>query len=93
MGNFFKADDKKAAMFCRCGCSNGIVMQFYPDDDMLILSLASGRFSTDQKGLFSCIKEKLKRMWFIIRNKEYSYFEIVMEKDDVKGFKEFVANL
>ena len=93
MGNFFKTDGKKAAMFCKCGCSNGVVMEFDPDDDMLIFSLVSGRFSTGQKGIFSLIKEKLKRIWFVIQNKEYNYFEIVMEKDDIKDFKEFIAKL
>lgn len=39
------------------------------------------------------IKEKIKRIWYIIRGKEYCYFDILIDKDELQEFKEFVAKI
>lgn len=44
------------------------------------------------KGRMS-FKEKLKRIWYIIIGKEYCYFDILIDKDELQKFKEFVAKL
>ncbi len=44
------------------------------------------------KGKMS-FKEKLKRIWYIIINKECCYFDILISKDELYGFKNFVARL
>ena len=83
------------AFFCKCGCHNGIIMKAEKDDDDfgLSITLVSDNFYMRQAGVFRIIKEKIKRIWYILRNKEYCYFDICMNANDLKEFKEFVEKL
>ena len=57
------------------------------------VQLVSDIFYTMQnKGKMS-FKEKIKRIWYIITSKEYCYFDILVDKDELQKFKEFVAKL
>ena len=79
--------------FCKCGCKNGVVLKAYNDDHELSLQFVSDNFYLMQnKGKMS-LKEKLKRIWFIIRGKEYCYFDILIDERELPRFKEFVARL
>lgn len=79
--------------FCTCGCGNGIVLKAERVDDDTSLQLVSDLFYTMQnKGRMS-LKEKVKRIWYIIKGKEYCYFDILIDKDELQEFKEFVAKL
>ena len=79
--------------FCKCGCGNGIVLKAERVDDDTSLQLVSDNFYIMQnKGRMS-FKEKLKRIWYIIIGKEYCYFDILIDKDELQKFKEFVAKL
>lgn len=79
--------------FCECGCRNGVVLKFDNEDDDLSVQLVSDNFYTMQnKGKVS-LKEKIKRIWCIIRDKEYCYFDILIGKNEIQKFKEFVAKL
>lgn len=79
--------------FCKCGCSDGIVLKADNNDHELSVQLVSDNFySMQTKGKIS-LKEKLKRIWFIIRGKEYCYFDILIAEDELQEFKEFVARL
>lgn len=79
--------------FCKCGCGNGIVLKADNEDEEVSLQIVSDNFySMQNKGKMS-IKEKIKRIWCIIKGKEYCYFDILIEKDELQEFKEFVAKL
>ena len=79
--------------FCKCGCGNGIVLKADNEDGEVSLQIVSDYFYLMQnKGKMS-IKEKIKRIWCIIKGKEYCYFDIVIEKDELQEFKEFVEKL
>jgi len=79
--------------FCKCGCGNGIVLKADNEDEEVSLQIVSDNFySMQNKGKMS-IKEKLKRIWYIIKGKEYCYFDILIEKDELQEFKKFVAKL
>ena len=80
---------------CSCGCRDGVHLQIdkWDDEDIVFLSMVTDKFYAEQTTFFRRFVEKLKRVWFIIRSKEYLYFEIVMKKDDIQQFKEFVAKL
>ncbi len=79
--------------FCKCGCGNGIVLKADNEDEDLSLQIVSDNFYTMQsKGKMS-IKEKIMRIWYIIAGKEYCYFDILICKDELQKFKEFVAKL
>ncbi len=79
--------------FCKCGCGNGVVLKFDNEDNEFSLQLVSDSFYFKQdKGKMS-LKEKMKRIWYIIRGKEYCYFDILIDKNELQEFKEFVARM
>lgn len=81
------------ATFCKCGCDNGVVLKFDNDDEELSMQLVSDNFYFMQnKGRMS-FKEKLRRIWYIIINKEYCYFDILIDKEELEEFKKYVAGL
>lgn len=80
--------------FCNCGCHNGVTMKIEKDEDFgLSINLVSDNFYMRQTGVFGIIREKIKRIWCILRNKEYCYFDICMSNDDLNEFKKFVEKL
>lgn len=79
--------------FCNCGCGNGIVLKADNEDEEVSLQIVSDNFYIMQdKGKMS-LREKIKRIWYIIIGKEYCYFDILIKKDELQEFKEFVAKL
>ena len=76
--------------YCKCGCNNGVRLKFDRDEEDISLQLVSDNFYTYQK--FTLL-EKLKRIWYIIINKEYCYFDILIDKDEVQEFKDFVKEM
>lgn len=88
-------NETELAAFCSCGCGDGVHLKVTKDDDgkTVYLSFVTDRFYSGQGNAFSRFKEKLKRIWCIIRNKEYSYFEIIMNESDIQNFKEFVEKI
>lgn len=86
-------NDDKYVLFCKCGCGNGAVLKFDNEDDELSMQLVSDNFYPWQnKGKMS-FREKSKRIWHVITGKEYCYFDILINKDELQEFKEFVAKL
>lgn len=79
--------------FCKCGCGNGVVLKFDNEDDELSVQLVSDNFYLWQNRGKMSFREKMKRIWYIIKGKEYCYFDILIDKDELHEFKEFVAKL
>lgn len=79
--------------FCTCGCGNGIVLKADNEDEEVSLQIVSDNFYTMQNKGEMSIKEKIKRIWCIIKGKEYCYFDILIWKEELREFKEFVAKL
>ena len=89
-------DKKDFTLDCECGCCEGIRFRFDSEDEdiYLNLSIVSGDFYNKQKNKrFYLLKEKLKRIWFVIRNKDYHYFDIILSKNDFEDFKSFINDL
>lgn len=80
------------ALYCSCGVADGVLLRADRIGG-LDISLVSDAFYTSQKNRWDFFKEKCKRIWCIIRNKEYCYFDICIEPEDLKEFKEFVAKM
>lgn len=79
--------------FCNCECGNGIVLKADNEDEEVSLQIVSDTFYIMQdKGKMS-LREKIKRIWYIIIGKEYCYFDILIDKDELQEFKDFVARL
>lgn len=89
-----QAKNSYKTMFCKCGCGNGVILKADDDEDWGVsLQLVSDNFYTNQKSIYSTIKEKWKRIWNVLRNKEYCYFDILIEPGELEEFKKFVMKL
>ena len=86
-------ENNEYATFCECGCGNGVHLKAYKEDGELSVQLVSNNFYSGRKNIKNSLKEKLKRIWYIIANKEYCYFEILIHKNELQKFKDFVAKL
>lgn len=79
--------------FCKCGCGEGIVLKADKEIGELSLQFVSDNFYVMQsKGKMS-FKERIKRIWYIITGKEYCYFDVLIDKDELQEFKDFVEKL
>ena len=78
------------AMYCKCGCGNGVVLRADRDKFGTQLQLVSDNYYSRQKKSF---KDKLERIWCILTGKEYGYFEILVHDTELAEFKEFVSKL
>ena len=79
-------------LYCSCGVADGVLLRV-DNSGGLDLALVSDNFYTSQKNRWDLFKEKCKRIWAIIRNKEYLYFDICIDPEDIKEFKEFVNKI
>lgn len=85
---------KYTTMFCTCGCGDGVVLRADHNKNIGIsLQLVSSNFYSGCNNKRDSIKEKIKRIWYIICEKEYCYFDILIDKDELQEFKQFVARL
>lgn len=84
-------------LFCKCGCKNGVVLKASSegegwDKEFSIQLVSDNYYVMQNKGKMS-LKEKLKRIWYIISNKEYCYFDILVEAKDMIEFKKFCCKI
>ena len=87
-------DSKYCVAYCKCGCGNGVVLKVDDDGDSGIsLQLVSDNFYSGRNNNRNTIKEKLKRIWYVISGKEYRYFDLYFDKNELEEFKDFVAKL
>lgn len=80
-------DNKEMIITCRCGCDEGIkvkIEEFF--DDYCYQTYISGIFYKEQAGLL----DKIKKIWAIIRNKDFYYSEIIMSREDFKEYKKWI---
>lgn len=92
---FMKSDDEKyCAVYCSCGCNDGIVLKVEKDEyEEYDLSIVSDKFYLEQLTCWNRFKEKCKRIWAIIRNYEYYYFGLCLSPKDMKEFKDFICSI
>jgi hypothetical protein len=79
---------------CDCGCGKLQFTRWEDDKDFaLFIEYFYPMFYAKQQNIFSVLVERLKFVWFILRGKEYSLYDLVLTEDDLKRFKEWVASL
>ena len=87
-------DGNELVITCDCGCDNGIYLKVDRDDEMdmyCIMAFMNGNFYRDQnEKILSVIMKKLKKIWSIVRNKDYYYSDIIMNKQEYTEFKEYI---
>lgn len=70
-------------VYCRCGCRDGFCIDFrFAEDlgDVIIESVTSG-YGARQPGFFYRLKRRLLAAWFMLRGKEFTLHEVVLDRD------------
>ena len=77
--------DDELVINCKCGCDEGIHIKIDCDDpdDYALMTFTNGNFYKEQGSGFL---SKLKKIWAIIRNKDFYYSDIRMTKEDLYQF-------
>lgn len=89
-------DGKELLVDCNCGCNDGVRLRIDNEDFdfYCFMSYTNGNFYRDQGDtLFHVICKKLKKIWAIIKNKDYYYAEVVMDKNEFDEFKEYINSI
>ncbi len=94
MSVLMNKDKTEVIVTCRCGCDEAIHIIIDKDDyTYAFVSYMNGNFYKDQYGAFDILKKKFKKIWAIIKNKDYYYSDIIMNKEEFKVFKEYVNSI
>ena len=85
MSVLFNKDKNELIVNCRCGCEDSVHIRIDTEDPdwYAFMTYMNGSFYTG-------ISDKLKKIWAIIRNKDYYYSDICMTKEEFEEFKAFV---
>ena len=95
------SDDKKDMVItCKCGCEDAIhvqIVDIWDGEDIGsdytygMVTYLNGNFYRDQdNGVLRTIGRKLKKIWAIIRNKDFYYSDILMSREEFEKFKSYI---
>lgn len=79
-------NDDELIISCKCGCDSGIRVKIDKEynEDYFVSTYMSGNFYSEQR---HPVIEKIKKIWAIIRDKDFYYSEICISKEDFQQFK------
>ena len=85
----FETENHEIYADCHCGCDNGLRIRIEKDNfgEYCFCSYTSGNFYAMQSYFTTRLKTKLKKIWAIIRNKDFYYSEIIMSKEEFDKFR------
>lgn len=85
-------DGTEMLVDCCCGCDKGIRFRIEKDDDYYcFMSYTNGNFYREQGDtILDVICKKLKKVWAIIRNKDFYYAEMMLTKAEFEEFKKYI---
>lgn len=94
-------DGKDLIVTCRCGCDEGLHIRIERDDPAeninpeydtycYVTCLNSNWYRDQGKKIRWIIWDKLRKIWAIIRNKDFYYSEILMSRKDFETFREYI---
>ena len=88
-------DKKELIVTCKWGCQDTIKMKVDDTDKdadyYAIQTYMSGNwYRVQEDTVIKCIGRKLKKIWAIIRNKDYYYSDVLMSRDDFQKYKEYI---
>lgn len=95
MAVMISKDKKNLIINCKCGCEDTIHIRIddtnKDSDYYAFMTYLNGNWYRDQNDrIFRTIEIKLKKIWAIIRNKDYYYSDVLMSCEDFKRFKEYI---
>jgi hypothetical protein len=89
-------DGTELLVDCNCGCNDGVRLRIDNDDFdfYCFMSYINGSFYRDQNDtMWYVFLKKIKKILAIIRNKDFYYAEIIMNKNEFKEFKEYINSI
>ena len=88
-------DGKELFVDCSCGCEMGLKLKLGKfEDQYVFLSFVSGNFYKEQGySIFGVIGSKLKKIWRIIRGKDYVYSDICLSRGDLDELREYLDDM
>ena len=88
-------DGAEILVNCTCGCDNGVLFKIDKEDDdyYCFMTYTNSMFYTEQYDGWSLFCKKLKRIWAIIRNKDYHYTDTFMTKAEFDEFREYINSI
>lgn len=81
---------------CNCGCEDSVHLSIekWSDNDYAFMMFMNGSFQSEHNKTILCIfVEKVKKIWAIIRNKDYYYHDIRITNEDFEEFKEYINSI
>ncbi|MBC5688118.1 hypothetical protein H8S37_04115 [Mediterraneibacter sp. NSJ-55] len=94
---------KELIVSCDCGCDDGVHIRIekdcyegLPDDTdtyAYVTCIGANWYRDQDEKVHSIIWKKLKKIWAIIRNKDFYYSEVCMTKEDFDIFKEYINSI
>jgi len=84
--------EKRFFVPCDCYC-NIIAIDFIDEKDgcLYVSNYVSSFY--EKQGILSNLANRIKLLWFILRGKEFSLYDVVIDKEMLQDFKEWVAEL
>ena len=84
-------DKTNLILDCKCGCDDAIKFKVDADADIIMFAtLLTSKFYSKQENFIRRFADKVKRIWGVIRNKDYCYGEVVLTKEDFRAFKNYI---
>lgn len=95
--NMLWSKNDEIILCCECGCDNGIHIKIdtdYAEDNLVgYMSYTNGNFYRDQFSVWKTFRNKLKKIWAIIRNKDYYYSDILLTKEDFITYRNYLNSI
>ena len=95
----YNEKDGEKVLFIRCSCgTHGIQLMKYdykndPSEE-IYLSIYTDMFYSKQDTFFQRLKQKIKKIWCIVRNKDYLVdYEVCLRPDDIKDIVKGLESL
>ncbi len=89
-------DSTELLISCECGCEQGVHIRIDKEDYNMyfLMTYTNGDWYTSQdKTVWAVIREKLRKIWCIISNKDFHYSDISMTPKDFNEFKEYINSI
>lgn len=81
-------DGTELILSCECGCDEGIKVKVEKDEDVYCYqTYLSANWYKEQEGIIC----KIKKIWKILRNKDFYYSEILLSKQDWETYKKWIS--
>ena len=88
-------DGTELLINCTCGCDNGVLFKVDKEDEdfYCFMTYTNSLFYTEQYSMWRVFCKKVKRIWSIIRNKEYHYTDTYLTKAEFEEFREYINSI